>query len=94
MEWLKPVGAWLGRAAQTSEFKACVFAALWAVTARFIPSIPVEIPVDLTAAGMGSIVASPGALVAYALVRVVIKVFTDGQMPFQPTDKPPSPEAT
>lgn len=88
MEWLKSVGAWLARSASTSETKAILFAALWALAAISIPSIPVTIPLDLSSVGMGAIILSPGALVAYALTRVGIKTFTDGQFPFQPSEKP------
>lgn len=88
---MKEVLAWLKASAQTSETKATLVAALWAGSARLIPTIPTNLPLDLSAAGLGVLTASPAMLVAYVLARVVVKALTDGQFPFQPVTPKETP---
>jgi hypothetical protein len=85
--WHYRVLAILDASRKTSETKALFVAALWAGAARLLPSIPTTIPVDLSAVGMGVLTASPAMMVAYALARLIIKAFTDGETPFMPSPK-------
>lgn len=81
----------LGQTVQTSETKAMLFAALWAVASRFIPAIPLSLPpMDFGDAGILTL--SPVVLAVYVLGRVGVKTFTKGQVPFWPT-KEDAPDA-
>jgi hypothetical protein len=81
--------AWADSMVQSSEFWAVLFAGAWGIGA-FHGWFPGSFTIDLSSVGLGLTQIGPAWLAAYALVRIVKKTSTSGQVPFLSRLSPPS----